>query len=891
MTSKSFYPIFLPAIVLLLAFPIIANAAGQTDYVLFSDKASEKAHEFRQYGTGIERCGGAIGLKKEFYSCRVTPVVNPEPRDLALNRTRAPYPRPSASSTFPGYDLWGPIADSGSSWCNDFSDPGDTSWSLDFGKPIEIGKVILKTWQEYPISDFDLLRWDDRTGDWDMTNPIARIRGNTAPFVSIPGLRVTSRKIRVLCLSGPPHQTGFKRIAGISVYPPTPAVKRFEPRWMSFRVKTPIHGKWTLEVQEVNDDRFNGDRTLYRILVDGKSMHLRDYSDNGPGLFTYFVDLPPTGKSSVTVTLKDTSGYGMRICSVRAYSEFDQYCRENRMMVPMMITQRALNFNVETGISMDLLDRWIEVFKREGAGDKIGFVADIAYLQKGPEYVHAFTEAISKLMIERKVPLVLGYTTWWGYTPLNTPDGKGGTFSDIEYQQIGFSQFDNYHDPGLKEYMDRCKPGWYDVRYGLTIPNHWSSTPWLTMNNKTLNVARQEGLIQSMRTLNPVLTELERRGLSGKLLGIIGDDEPVYWTRIVDVYDTGYGRVNNGAARNDLMLDFNWSVIQDAARDGIVLDPADGLDPKEKQWLHLNPAHYNKQMIGTIRRNLRKPAIRVDGDRHQFPIDDHRENLFAYITGGPGYPLEDRFHPIWETEVFDEAGLGLGWIREDYERGRELGRVANSDFECVGAEDVTPFLPRITDIYEGGALFTHFTNPGAPENWTPVARLIANPTRKMDRARMESLLIIWRRNAQDRINDLRGKPGVRMEIIRNAQRLLDTGFYRDAFEEALKARSILLPATYRVQKSGRLWPYEVSVVTDNKSQPEVTIVGLGKELCFRTDSPAPFRLSIGKLPTNYRIHIRQTDQGPGFITTASTSGRLEVEVPTGRYTIEYNKSN
>lgn len=866
---------------------MIAHAAGQTDYVLLADKDSENVHQFRQYGSKIERCGGSIGLKQEFYSCRVTPVVNPEPKDLALNRSKVRYPQPSATSTYPGYDLWGPIADSGSSWCNDSSDSGNTSWSLDFGKPTEIGKVILKTWQEFPLSDFDLLRWDDNTDDWDIRKPIAQIRGNTAPFVSIPGLKVTSRKIRVLCLNGPPHQNGFMRIASISVYPPMPVVRRFEPRWMSFRVNIPIKGKWTLEVQEVNDDRSNSDRTLYRILIDGKPVHLRDYSDNGPGLITYFVDLPATGKSTAAITFKDTSGHGMRIRSVRVYSEFEEYCRENRITVPMMITQRALHFDIEKGMSTDLMDRWINVFKREGAGHRIGFVADIAYLQKGPEYVRTFTEAVSKLMIERKVPLVLGYTTWWGYTPLDTPDGKGKTFRDIEYQQIGFSQFDNYHDPGLKVYMDRCKPGWYDVRYGLTVPNHWSSTPWLTMNNKTLNAARRKGLVQSMRTLNPVLAELERRGLSGKLLGIIGDDEPVYWTRIVDVYETGYGRVNNGVARTDLLLDFNWSVIQDAARDGITLDPIDGLDRKEKQWLHLNPAYYNRQMIGTIRKNLRKPAIKVNGGQLEFPIDDPGENLFAYITGGPGYPLEDRFHPIWETEVFPEAGLGLGWIREDYERGRELGRVANSDFECVGAEDVTPFLPKITDIYEGGALFTHFTNPGAPENWVPVAKLIANPTPKMDRARMESLLIIWRRNAQDRINDIKGKPGVRMDLIQNAQRLHDAGFYRKAFEEAMKAGSILLPATYRIQKSGKLSPYDVSVITDNESQPEVMILGLKKDLRIQTECPTPFKLSIGGLPANCRVRLHKTNMIAGITIAANASGRLEVNIPAGNQTIEY----
>ncbi len=873
--------------VLTLGLPSLAHAAGQTDYILLSDRACERAHGFRQFGSRVERCGGPIGLRQEYYLCRTTPALVPEPKNLALNIARKGFPRPSASSTFAGYDLWAPLDGSNDSWSNASSDGDRSTWDLDFGKPTRVGKVIVKTWKDYALKDFDLLRWDEDRRDWDADHPIARIRRNRSELITIPHLNLTTRKLRMLCLSGPDHQAIFRRITEFQVFAPPAPTPRFEPRWFSYQVKIPTTGRWTLEVQEVNDDRHNGDRTRYRILVDGKPVYLRDYADEGPGLITYFFDLPATGKPAATVTFKDTSGYGMRIRSIRAYADFETYCRQNRFMVPMTICQRALSFDPDKGLRTDLMERWLKVFEAEGARDKIGFVGDFAYLQRGPDYVRQLTDALGKLMVERNIPLVLGYTTWWSFSPLNTPDGMGGTFRDIQYQQIGYSKYDSYHDPGLKEYMDSCKPGWYDVHYGLTIPNHWSSVPWLTMNNKRLNAARQRGLALSIAELNRWLAEMERRGQAGNLLGIIGDDEPVYWTKIVDVFPDGYGRVNGGVPRTDLLLDFNWSVIQDAARDGVKLDPTDGLDEREKHWLHLNPARYNRMIMSTIRQHLRKPAIRVKGDGFSWVRDDPGENLFVYITGGKGYPLEDRFHPIWETEVFPEAGVGLGKGLSDYLRGRELGRVANSDFECDGStsERVRSWLPLIRGFYEAGARFTHHTNPGDPENWAPVARLMAHPTPEMERKRLESLLIIWRRNAEDRIREQAGATGLRASMLREARKLLYEGRYRDAFERALTAKSLALPARYRVDGQGALQPYPIAI-HGAKASVEIFLRGTGNRLALDTDSESPFRIAVRGLPPNARLKLRPTDRIAGTSLRAGRDGTTEVTVPAGHYSLE-----
>ena len=866
--------------------------AQQTDYVLFGSAASEKSHAFKSNGATVQKCGGPVGLRQEYYQCRVTPVIVQEPRNLALNISRTGYPKPSASSTSVQYDVWAPLDGGDPTWTNEAAeqDKDFSNWDLDFGKPIDVGKIVLKTWTSYTLTDFDLYAWNDKLGDWE-ARPFAQVRGNKEAVVTFPGLDLTSSKLRAHCINGPPHQAIYRRIQEFEVYPPPATISRFTPKWMTCLIKVPTSGKWTLEVQEVNDDKSNGDTTKYKVLVDGKLVHMRDFADEGPGLMTYFVDVAASGKPYAEVTFRDTSGYGMRIRSIRAYKDFERYCRASGFAEPMICTVRAAGFNPgKGGIDMEMIDRWLKVFEKAGSRDKLGFVCDFAYLQKGPEAMKQYADAVGKLAMEKQVKLVLGFPTTWAYSPLGTPDGKGKTFRAIEYQQIAYSKFDNYHDPGLKEYMDSCKPGWYDVHYGLTTPNHWSSVPWLTMNSPTLNAARCKGLKDTMGSLNPWLAAMEQNGMGSNLIGIVGEDEPVYWTKIVDVFEDGYGRVNNGVARTDMLMDFNWGVIQDAEKDGVKLDPADGLDMKEKWWLHRNLAHFNEMLANAIRSSIKKEAIVVRGSKIEFPKQDRASEQYVYWTGGQGYPLNDKYHPTWESSVFPQSGVGLGGGPEPYLRARELGRTAATDIESHNRADTTIWLPVYKGLYENGCKFTHHTNQGEPENWGPVAEWLAKPTPEMDRKRMESLLIITRRSALNLIEELRdaepssrhAELGSASTLVAKAKRLIDKGDYKAAYEEALKAKSISLPAIYRVEKSGELWPHGISV----EGACEIAVHGIGSALRLQAMSIEPLTLTISKLKPGTQLRIRAADGSAQSAVKADSKGIARCKVPAGGATIE-----
>jgi len=776
-------------LIVLLAGTSFVHGAGQTDYILLSDPVSENAHHLTSKGSEIQRCGGMVGFRDEHYACRVTPAVVQETRNLALNSTKTGFPNPSASSVDTCYNIWGPIdgVNEGGefSWTNTADETKASWWQLDFGKSVQVDRVVVKTLASYPLKDFDLLRWNEDLKDWDTEKPIAKVRGNTNAAITVDHLNLATSKLRALCLNGPDYQAMYRRITEFEVYPPVPTLPSVQPKSFSYQIKIPAKGKWTLEVQEVNDDNHNGDRTKYQILIDGKPVYQRDYADLGPGLMTYFIDLDSTGKRTATITFKDTSGYGIRIRSLRAYENFDKYCIENRYMLPMYICPRIYSLSKEQqGSDPKGYEAWTEVFRKEGAADILGVVVVLPFTTKDADWMRARIKELGELSVVKKIPIVLQYTSTWADTPLQVPDGAGGKFGDIQYQQIGYSEFDNYDDPGLKEYMDSCKQGWYNIHYGLTTPNHWANTPWITMNHPRLNSFRQKRLMESITQLNAVIKEMENKGSIGNLLGIIGDDEPIYWTKIVDLFDDGYSQVNKGARRTDLTLDFNWYTVQDAAKDGVVLDPTDGLDMKERKWLHNNITRYNRLMMGTILKSLCRPAIGVK--------DDYRLNLYVYAMEDPGFPLSDPYHPLWETGSFSEVSVGIEAMGSKYfPRARELARIANSDFECADPtlDTVKSWLPVIQDYYENGCRFVHFCNPGIAENWGPVARFIAKPTPDMDRKRMESLLISWRRDTENVLARTKITRANNSSITK-ARKLLALGRYRDAYETALTADSV-----------------------------------------------------------------------------------------------------
>lgn len=659
----------------------------------------------------IERRRARIGLRVLDLPVRALQPQVPFRPNLCLNRARTGFPMPSSNSYEPSYGdcVWSAIDgvpwEGDFEWSSDWRNPQVPWYQVAFGKVVTLGEIRLWTRRGYPLRDFDV-RLQERSGGW---RTVAVVRGNRAEMREFTFPLAQAQAISVLCLSGPDHQPAIRRIAELQAFAPRPR-RPIRARHFAYRVLTPPNHPYYLEVREAYGEGETLREVGYEVQVNGRVAFRRSHRCDGAGPISYAFPVQPSGAGQATVRFVDTSGQGLAIARVRVIVDPVGQAQRRGLLKPMVVAPRLeiAPPYTQPGPS-EALGGWVAAMAPARPFLQPGLLAIVGYATPDAEAVRARVFAYAALAARHRVPWVLQLSSWWADTPLRVPDGLGGTFGDIRYQQIAYSRFDTYHDPGLKEYLDAVAPGTYSVHYGLTIPNLWSNTPWLTMNDARLNAFKVACLRRAIDAVNAVL-----RTPAGDLLqAIVTDDEPIYWTRIVDWREEGYARVNGGVARTDLLLDFNPCVIRDAAADGVRLDPRDGLSDAERQWLHENNARYVALICRTIHEALQPRPPGRSGP-------DLRERIFNYLLAQPLYPLEDYGHPGFEIGVVPHAAVGLEAGDERYfERARDLGPLANSDFECghPNAETVNSWEPNFRAWHDAGCQFVQLCNPGPAENW------------------------------------------------------------------------------------------------------------------------------------------------------------------------------
>ncbi|MCX6360909.1 MAG: hypothetical protein NT029_13945 [Armatimonadetes bacterium] len=333
---------------------------------------------------------------------------------------------------------------------------------------------------------------------------------------------------------------------------------------------------------------------------------------------------------------------------------------------------------------------------------------------------------------QANVPLRIAFQMHWAGAPIGVPDGAGGDFMDLPYQQITYDPADKREAPGLKALLgDLYRPG-----FGLSVPNRWSDTPWLTMNHPRLNQLRRARLSDAVRAWKQ---ERLRLALSGRARLLPGDlstgDETVYWAAGVD--DSAYTEANGGAARTRLAADFNPYTAADAFRDGVTLDPRDGLSKAEKLWLHGNLARWQQTIVDWMVGALGSEPMRATNDETTYAADLVRLNLYTEPYAMPLYPMKavSRFRPGLELGYVEGGRSGgeywsgaqmLPWLL----KSRETGRTALPNLECTGAGD-DQITACLAAAYCTGARFSTLYNwqhrPGITDVMKRLTRWIEAP--------------------------------------------------------------------------------------------------------------------------------------------------------------------
>lgn len=426
--------------------------------------------------------------------------------------------------------------------------------------------------------------------------------------------------------------------------------------WVSYQLKVTPNAPVTLELEEI-ENRAPAGKTApvraYSIWVNGKRAFFRTAQSSGAGPLHFFVQVPPTNADSLEIRLQNETDAPFFLSRLWAYSDFSAYFEKSGMDVPYFLAPTVrLSFNDFDGDLTKL--RQIKTSLGEHPHARAAWTTWMTYANNSDADNAARLDYILRLAQSADLPVQLGLDTWWGSTP-NGSDGRGGFWSDVEYQQVVYNQTTK--------------------NYQLSIPNRWSSTPWLTVGNERLNSYKTRRLQSTMALLQEQL-----RGRRELILALNLDNEPVYWA-------TG----NAGLGSDILLADFNPTTVEAARRDNVMLDPTDGLSFAERLWLSRHLLNYNERIAATASAS-REPIV-VDATGVHAPAEPLADNIYTQaMVANPllQYPMQSATHPFWETAAPASARVGGEWNgdslheREAVLHQLPLGRTAQVNAESGG---------------------------------------------------------------------------------------------------------------------------------------------------------------------------------------------------------------
>lgn len=356
-----------------------------------------------------------------------------------------------------------------------------------------------------------------------------------------------------------------------------------------------------LMLRFVIPDDIEGHRYDFEATLDGATIQKRSGETRGFGRRTVFIPLsglPATTASepgaqpgqSHTIVVTNRGGEPLYIADLSLLPKF-----ESRYETPFPENDFTLGLLVGESNDPGLLERVAKLIDAPTVRKAIA--SEIYYATRTEGQLEEIARASREVCEKLGVDFLAATCSWWAGTPPVVRER-------IEFQQICWSESDTHDDgEGLKKLMGDK----WDIRYGLSIPNMWSSTPWQTMNNAELNTMRRGKMRRAV--------EIFEKELPGRMAGYVSENEPAYWA-FKDA-DAKYPVV-----RKNLWADFNPSTVADAKRDGVELDPSDGLDIIERIWLHYNVARYNEGNIAAMQEA--KPSGTVYShallDYNHFPL-------------------------------------------------------------------------------------------------------------------------------------------------------------------------------------------------------------------------------------------------------------------------------
>ena len=389
-----------------------------------------------------------------------------------------------------------------------------------------------------------------------------------------------------------------------------------------------------LDIEEIHLRRDNA--IAYKVFINGQEVYGRTYQPmaDGPNHAYFDVSAEVVGdRDTMTVRIVNMTEGELRLRRVWAISDPETNAAEQgidkKMDVVLMLNQLPDNLNY------DYIASLVESYRCDNMYN-VGLCWEINYLMWGKVKTEEFLNNVILASLQTGAPLYLGINSWWGGTP-DGMDGLGGYWQDVQYQQITY-------DPNNSDGRGHWQ---------LSTPNEWSSTPWLTMNNDYYNATRLVRIKETVTYLQQRTAELALAGQNLPPIHLYTENEPYYWPINWTQYD--FNNYPNGVG------DFSQWVIEDAAADGITLDPTDGLSEEEAFWLYRNLHTYISEVGSAMADGLGYNYITVKDGAVSYPTEQMVNDAFSHSPIHPIYPNWDSNQRAWENHVLNSIHFGGEW--------------------------------------------------------------------------------------------------------------------------------------------------------------------------------------------------------------------------------------
>lgn len=463
---------------------------------------------------------------------------------------------------------------------------------------------------------------------------------------------------------------------------------------ITFRLSVPIAyaaPRVLLEIQEVHDRRavFG-----YSIFAGGKKVYFRTYEEISGGPNHYFVEIDRSlidDDGVLAVGLVGEGGAPFNISQAWVYPDFDKLVAEEAVFTkPALVLGPSPELAGVTGDFWKSRDDALRII--EGLKEKygqcesftLGLMSVIGYARWSQAENRKMIDHALDVSAATGVPYHFMFNTWWGGANIG-PDGLGGYFSDLEYESISYDS-----ETG---------------RFRPSFPNQWGNSLWATKNHPHLNRVNNHRIGLAARYLADRAEAIRAAGASLP--------PPVIYAE----WGPNYGP------------DYNPAAIATAAKDGVVLDPRDGLSPEEKQWTHESYGTYFAQQVPAYREALGRGHVIVSDGRRQPPAEPLIDNIYTHGFWGAGSPLHDEKQAYWQQCMNDGmwcSGELYPWYPQAYyDYILPVSRVT-----CVNLERaVVSDLAFMRTAYANGLGFVTFFNckPGDEALLKAVDRLENDP--------------------------------------------------------------------------------------------------------------------------------------------------------------------